>query len=130
MASQSAVVVASLKIGGMTIGGATENILSDVAKVLTVEIPALTTDKEIDFTITKSEVSAFAVECDKALTLDANKAATPDFTLVCTAGLPSIWTKNSSFANPITSNVTKFFATNVASTPAILKMGVLTDVTP
>ena len=131
MAGQTAVVTASLKVGGLTIGGATEIVTSDAAKVLTVEIPALTTDKEVDFVITKSEVKAFAVECDKAVTLDANKANTPDFTLsVAAGGVPSIWTINSSFANPITANVTKFFVTNASTFPAILKLGVLTDITP
>lgn len=104
-------------------GGGAWNVITDT-------VPASTTDREVNCAIDASHLKALYIVCDTALTLEANDGSSPDFTLTLEAGTPLVWKSGSGITNPITADVTSFFATKAGAGDASLEIYVEQDPTP
>lgn len=93
-------------------------------------VNASTTDRQINCAIDASGLKALFIVSDQDLTLEANNGTTPDFTLTLTADKPLVWISGSGITNPITADVTEFYATNAGGTNASLDIFVEQDPTP
>lgn len=107
----------------ITTGGATQHI-KDTIPTGTV------TDREINCAIDTSQLKLILITCDKNVTLEANSGSAADFTLTISADKPFLWYSGCGITNPITADVTKFYATASGSGTGDLHILVDQDPTP
>lgn len=92
-------------------------------------IPASSTDLLVAGNIDVSQLKAFWIKSDVALTIETNSGSSPADTITLTAGRPVIWDHLSGETNPLTTDVTAFYITEGAGSAANLEMEFLVDST-
>ena len=88
-------------------------------------IPAESTDKVVGWTMDVSQLKAFYMVTDAAMTVKTNTGANDTFTMV--AGQPLTWYFGCGLTNPLTVDVTQLQVTSVAG--GLLSIRALSDPT-
>jgi hypothetical protein len=126
----SAKLTRSIQIGGITIGGLVETILSDGQVQNQKTVPASSTNAEFDVAVTIANVKAIALWADKDCTVKTNSTSVPDETLALKANSPMVWSSTDPVAGKfITHDITKLYVTTGAA-DTLLKFGAAVDSTP
>jgi hypothetical protein len=95
-----------------------------------ITVPANSTDLSVNQNIDVSALKSLFLLSDKAMTIQTNSGTTPDNTITLAAGIPLLWWEGCGHANPLTTDVTRFFLTTGNVGEAVLKMRGLMDLTP
>lgn len=93
-----------------------------------VETLAIGTDTSFNCAIDVSTLQAIAIYASSDVTLESNSGSAPDDTLTIDSATPFVWLKDSGIANPLTTDVVTFKATNAAE--CTLTMIIVQDATP
>lgn len=87
--------------------------------------------KEIDIAFVKNNVKSLLIVADRDVTLKTNaNDGTADNTFALVANKPIIWTEDYPEAIPLAADVAKFYVNNASGANAVLRIAVLSDVTP
>lgn len=105
-----------------TITSTTDSYSVDSEVNLDEAVPASSTNKEYDFSITVANIKTLCIYCDQAVTLKFDSTSSPTPQLALVAKKQIIWTIDHLEANPLTANVTKVYVTNPALVAANLKI--------
>ena len=101
-----------LQIPGQSVGRVMEAVHPSAAQFSEL-IPNGTTDFEINVAITPSNLEAFGLIAEVAMTVKTNSSSTPQETINLTAGEPLLYFKDQPGSTPpFSGNVTSFFITN------------------
>src|SRR5215217_3131522 len=101
--------------GSFTVPTLTQTVEAEF--VVDVTVPVSTTDKEYSFTADVSEMGTFfMLATGGAVTLKTNNSGTPVQTFAMDAGDAYNWFSTGSGTNPLTTDVTKIYATNASAT--------------
>ncbi|MBW3538770.1 MAG: hypothetical protein KY476_00720 [Planctomycetes bacterium] len=98
--------------------------------VIEETIPDASTDLALTANIDVSALKSLYISSDQDITLETNSGAAPADTINLKADSPLTWDDESSFANPLTVDLTALFATNASGAAATLKFYALQDATP
>jgi len=121
------------RVSGDLSGDATiTDLQGDGRPEVSVAVPVASPNTEISFSIRAAGLKMLMVRSDKPVTLYANAASggSPDFNIPVAAGAGFLWTSADGTANPVTADVTKFYATATGSGTATVTISTLQDVTP
>src|SRR5262245_30376731 len=80
------------------------------------QIPAPSTDMQINMNMVVAKINMIYILSDQDLTIETNSGTTPATTLAVLAGKPVVWYTGCGLANPFTVNITAFFITKGAGT--------------
>ena len=95
-----------------------------------VAVPDSSTDLELLINIDVSTIQALILLSTKDMTLDTNSTGAPDDTIALKANAPLVWTNDGYHANPLGTDVTKFFLTTGSVGAAVFNARVVYDATP
>jgi hypothetical protein len=88
------------------------------------------TNGEIDIALDVSAIKSLVMYSTQALTVKTNSTSAPADTITLAAGKQLVWTTDHLDANPLGTDVTKFYVTNASGSTATVKFRFLVDVTP
>lgn len=109
-----------------TIASTTDTYTADTDYTIDEQIPASTTNKEIDLSLTKANIKSMVMYSDQAITIKTNSTVASD-TIQLAAKIALVWNTDSQFSIPFAGNVTKFFITNAGGSAANLKFRFLAN---
>ena len=112
------------QIDGNSVLASTEDVQSDLAVELDIQIPASTTNQAVAISINPLKLrSLFMLATQQGLTIKANSTGSPTNTYALVAGVAFVWSADSAyFANPVSSTITTIYVTNAGSTAARLRI--------
>ena len=121
----------SATIGGQTIGGVDELVAADFQAVYKQTVPSGSTNYEIDMPVTVANILVSAIHSTQNLTLLTNSTSAPAQTINLIKNVPQLYSVNEpGSVKTLTTDVTKFYATNSSGADAILLIGVATKQAP
>jgi hypothetical protein len=95
-----------------------------------VEVPASTTNKEVNIDLDVSELKTLMILSDVAVTIKTNSSGSPDDTLTVPANTPVMWGNDTGITCPLGTDVTKVYITNATTGAATVKIRAGYDATP
>ena len=119
----------SVSVGGVTIGGTQQSVLTDGQVTLSKVVPGNTTDGRFNVTVDVSETKVMAIETSKDCTVETNSASSPSDTLALKANIPLIWVVGDAAAAFLTVDVTALYVTT-GTDDTTLKFVAAIDTTP
>lgn len=109
----------------------TKTLTGDGEVVYDGSIAAGASDVEIAIALDVSAMKSLAIVASGALTLETNSTSTPGDTIALTSDNKAvIWYDGSQFDNPLSTDVTKIYASNAGASAVTLKIVALLDITP
>lgn len=127
--SFSAVITEKIAVGDSVVNKT--NTLSSGGKVsLDESIANAVTNGAIVFTLDVSQVKAFYLVSDQALTVKTNSSGSPDNTITLVAGIPYVWYTSKYDSFKLTVDVTVLYVTNASGSAARMQLEAIYDPTP
>ena len=113
--SVSSTVTFSATGGATTLSGISSSATGNLGIDVSVAVPATTTNQLYTLAVDVSQIQSLFLYSDGVLTLKTNSTGSPDQTLVFAANMPLVWVTGMPSANPLTTDVTKFYITNATA---------------
>jgi hypothetical protein len=108
----------------------TVDVEADGGSPRSIEMPAETTDEEVEFNVVAAGMEMIYITSDVDVTIKTNDTVAPDDTFELVAGKPLCWYKDSQLPCPFTVDVTVLYITNAGSVAGTVEIDSLHDVTP
>jgi hypothetical protein len=100
----------------------TESYNVDGEASFDIDVPGVTTDKQVACNIDVSQLKSLFILSTKDVSFQTNSAGSPTNTIELKANVAYVWTFDSGITNPLTADVTAVYLTNPGASAARVQL--------